>query len=410
MRHELNIHSLQKTQLHLSPRFYQSLKLLQMSQIQLNQLVQEEIEKNPLLEEVSSTIASYTFPECRSEETLYACLTQQIQESFAFEREKEIAHIFLNTLDEKGFLSSSFAEICYQHALCPQKAKRVLETLQTFHPPGIFAASLQEALLLQLKSQGNSNTEAFQIVEHHFSELITKQYKIIQKKLQIKDFKKAIHLLSKLRFRPAECFINEPTPAIYPDFILHADEEEWSLSLNEAHFPHLALRSEYKSLSLDTLEEKRVFQEWLSSAKWLIYALKKRRSLLLKIVFFILKRQKNYLLEDKPLKPLKLQDAAKQLQLHLSTISRAILDKYIETPRGIIPIRSLFTISEEKDTLLDLLKQIISEEDKNTPLTDEQIANNLKDKGVLIARRTVAKYRKTLKISDTKTRKILKTN
>lgn len=391
----------------MSFQLQKALHILQLSQMELKQFIQEELEKNPLLEEISSPQSNHSFAEIPHKESLYAKILRQIKESFEEESDQKIAQILLEHLDEKGFISLPLEEIKNFHHLSMDQITSVLNVLQTIHPPGVFARNLQESLLLQLKAQGNTNTEAFHIVENYFSDLIHGRYKKIQNKSKINNFRETIDILAKLRLRPIEDFSDEIVPHVTPDFTIHQIENNWSCSLNEEDLPKLEIRTDYESLKLISSDEKETLSCWTQSAKWLLRSLKTRRQILTKIVFYVLKYQINYLLGDGHLKKLSLQEVAKHLNLHESTVSRAISHKYVKTARGTLLIRSLFTASVTARSAKQILEEIISQENKKSPLTDSNLSEELQKRGLSISRRTVAKYRKELKIIATSARKTL---
>ncbi len=393
-----------KTKQSLSPQkrltmtfhLQKALRLLQMSQVELKMFLQEELEKNPFLEEIAPPISNISLEEIPYQESIYSKIITQITENFSEKSDQEIAKILLEHLNEKGFLSISLEEIQNEHSIALEKITSILNTMQTFHPPGIFARNLQESLLLQLKALKMENTSAYHIAKHFFSDLLHGRYKKIQKESNIDHVKEAIHILSKLRLHPME--EESLSHPVIEDFTLTQENEHWDYFLNESILPKISLQTHFETIELKTPEEKELVQHWTDSAKWLLRSLKKRRQLLMKIVFYILKYQIGYLLGNDPLKPLTLQEAASHLQVHESTVSRAISHKYIKTPKGLISIRSLFTLFPSTQTAKQVLEEIIRQENKEKPFKDQDLVIELQKKGIQIARRTVAKYRKELKI------------
>lgn len=391
--------------LHFTFKMSQAFAILQMSQLELAELVQEEIEKNPLLEEISSPKEKETFPETASTLSFYEHMLAQIRENFSSLQEQKSAQLFLEYLDEKGFLSMSLREIGEKESISEEYLERILQVLQTFHPPGLFARSLQESLLLQLKHQGLENTDISHLVEHYFADFLHGRYRKIQQKMKTIDIGEAIHRLALLQLRPLNFFKSEILSPIIPDIIIENSGDKWTIRVEDDALPQFQIHAQYSTLTPQSREEQKTLSFWRSQGKWLLHSLKKRKKLLLQVSKYITSRQANYLASQGNLECLTVEEIAEHLSLHSSTISRALAGKYADTPRGIILLRSLINTSPEKVELKDLLENLIEEEDKSKPLTDQQIVEYLLAKNHKIARRTVAKYRTELKIPSAKTRK-----
>jgi len=391
--------------LHFTFKMSQAFAILQMSQLELAELVQEEIEKNPLLEEISQPLEKGVVPEPASSCSFYDHMLGQIRENFSSVKEQKSAELFLEYLDEKGFLSTSLKEIGEKESLSEEYLEKILQILQTFHPPGLFARSLQESFLLQLKHQDLANTDVFYLVEHHFADFLHGRYRMIQQKMKTIDIGDAIHKLALLQLRPLNFFKQEILVSVIPDIIIENSGDKWVIRVEDDSLPQFQFSAQYSGLTAQSREEQKTLSFWRSQGKWLFHALKKRKELLLQIAKYIASRQTNYLASQGNLEYLTIEEIATHLSLNPSTISRALAGKYADTPRGVIPFRSLINISPEKVELKELLHTIIGEEDKKKPLTDQQIVNYLKEKNHKIARRTVAKYRTELKIPSATARK-----
>ena len=383
----------------------QALEILQMPQIELAQWLSQEIEKNPLLEEIPSSKKNYSQEEIASPVSLYDHLKLQIRESFPLTAEQAIAEEFLEHLDEKGYLCTSLEEI----SLLAQKPlphiELILATLHTFDPPGIFARSLQESLLLQLKAQGDLQSSAFYLIRDCFDDLIHGRYSSIKKKIGSVDLSKAIQKLARLHFRPGAAYQCETAPLAIPDLRIAQTEKGWTIEVGEDELPKFQIHSAYESISPESPEEKESLRAWSTAGKWLFRSLKRRRKILTEIGIFLIRMQAPYLSMKGNLRSMSLQDLAANLQLHESTLSRALSGKYAETPRGLIPLRSLFTAFATTDHAKKALQQLISQENKTRPLTDDELSSHLKKEGHPIARRTIAKYRRDLKIGSASARK-----
>lgn len=375
----------------ISFRLRQALRILQMPQSELAQFLSEEIEKNPLLEWDGNVRLQTSAPltELEAKPSLQEHLLRQIRERFSSPFEQKQAAQLLQELDERGYLEPEVED------------SPILFALQRFDPPGIFARSLKECLLLQIES----DSSLFHLVKDCFEDLLKGRFEKIRKRTGIQDLAPLLQRLSKLRFRPAELFKTEI--ALFPsaDLLLSEAEEGWTVEVKEEDLPKFHIRTEYKNLALQSLEEKENLREWTAAGKWLLRSLKRRKSILLTLGASLVKKQGDYLLQKGPLHPLTIQEMASQLNLSESTLSRALSGKYALTPRGQIPLRSLFLAAPEAQRAKDALREMVEREDKARPMSDGEIQKRLKSQGFDLARRTVAKYRTQLKIAHARLRK-----
>lgn len=378
----------------------QALEILQMSQQELGLWLHSEIEKNPLLELKPLSSKKRFEGDVPSSPTLYEHLQNQIRENFSEPEDRLLAGVFLEQLDERGFIA------CPLDTISRKPVETVLFVLQTFDPPGIFARNLQEAFLLQLKAKGKSGTVAFRLVETCFEDLLHGRYTAIKKKLG-SDLGSAIRDLARLSFRPADAFAHQPTSPVHPDLHISKIDGGWTLELIEDELPKFHIQNEYLALEPDTPEEKEALRDFKTQAKWICRSLNRRRNLLREIGRILICKQAPYLDQKGPLTSLTMRELAEKLEIHESTLSRALADKYASTPRGIIPLRSLISATPATETARQILENLISSEDKRKPLTDEELAQELKAKGFSIARRTIAKYRTQLKLGSASQRKHL---
>lgn len=377
----------------------QALEILQMPQQELAQWLLSEIEKNPLLE-LKPNHAKKRFDfDLPATVTLYEYLLAQIRENFSDPKEQLLAEIILENLDERGFISTPLEEIT------PKATEKVLTVLQTFDPPGIFARDLQESLLIQLKMKGKEKSLSYQLVENCFDDLLHGRYTLIKKKLKIDHIADSVRELSRLSFRPAHAFKKEPVCSIIPDIEIHKVEGGWAFKLIEEELPQFHIQNEYLHLQVHSKEEKESLRGFKTQAKWIFRALSRRKKLLHEICRILICKQSKYLDEKGPLTTLTIKEIAEKLEVHESTISRALYGKYATTPRGTIALKSLTTSAPQTESAKEILQNLIQNEDKTNPLTDDELASELKSKGHLVARRTVAKYRSQLKIGSASIRK-----
>lgn len=382
----------------------QALEMLQMSQLELSQWLHEEIEKNPLLELRTSSVKKGFVDDIASTPTLHEHLNAQIRDHFSCADERRVAEQFLECLDERGFISA-LSEKAEDNFV--RLAPKVLSILQTFDPPGIFARNLPEALLIQLKAKRKKDGDAFRIVEQCFDDLLHSRYKTIQKKLGITDLAPAMKDLSVLSMRPASIFQQDPTVAIHPDLNIVKVDGGWTLELTEDEMPKFHIRTEYLDLEVESADEKEALRGFKTQAKWIFRSLERRKKLLREIGRVLVCKQSAYLSQKGPLVQVTIKELSEKLEMHESTLSRALAGKYASTPRGIIPLRSLISSAPATQSAREVLEKLVREEDKKKPLTDDELAKALKEQGFPVARRTIAKYRTQLKIGTAAQRKHL---
>lgn len=387
----------QQRRLAMTFHMQQALAILQMPQIELSEFIQEEIDKNPLLDEVRKPKNRFVECDVTSSESVYENLLRQIRDHFSNKQDEQIAKKILENLDEKGFVSMPSLDIAEEN---------ILMIMQTFDPPGIFARNLQESFLLQLKAQGNENTDIYRLVRDHFHDFLHGRYGQLKKKCSSIDLAEAIQKLATLQTRPLDRFKREISNPIIVDLKIRKTETGWSVGINDEDLPKFQLHTRYDSISPKSKDEQETIGLWRSQGKWLINALTRRKELLLQIGICLARYQSQFLEQRGNLRPLTNQELAWELGVHESTISRAISRKYVETPRGIMLLRSLFTSSKANKQAKDIIQELINQENKKIPMTDDELSEELKKRGCPVARRTISKYRKELQIPSVHTRKI----
>lgn len=354
------------------------------------------------------------------EPTLQEQLLQEARQTFETERTLQIAEILIGYIDQFGFLKTPLPEICLLHQISEEELKPVLDEIQTFEPYGIGASTIQESLLIQLRCLHKENTLAYRIVKDYYDHLLHNHIPLIQKKLKcsFEAIQQAIENdISKLDLHPGTHFSSELPHTIIPDVILREEGEHLIVDVERDYTPSLRLNHRYLKMLEDPAilaETKHFIKHHMFSARWLVRNLQQRYSTLERIAQVLADRQYDFFTKaDGQLVPLTMKTLADELNLHESTIARTVSNKYIFSPRGLFPLRSFFTnkyVSEEgldlssrtvKDEILDL----IANEDKNHPLSDEKLSLMLKEKGITCARRTVAKYRGVLNIGNTQQRR-----
>lgn len=304
-----------------------------------------------------------------------------------------------------------------------------LEELQSqLDPPGTAARDTRECLLLQIQAlqrAGTASPDALAIarrmIADHMEDLTQNRLPRISEKtgFNIDQIKTGLELMKRLSLAPARRLVEESQPPIIPDAIVEYDEEQdrYIAFLNDTRLPNLRINKQYAEMARDKNVPKKdrdFLKTNMSNAQWLIDAVGQRRHTLLRVIGVVVEAQRDFFdYGPQALKPLPMTQVADQLGIHVATVSRAVADKYLQTPRGIVPLRKFFTGGLATDTGQDMsydavraaLQEVITGEDKGKPLSDEAIVDALKAKGIEIARRTVAKYRDQLGIPSARLRK-----
>ena len=357
------------------------------------------------------------------------------------EEKRNLAEYIIGNIDDDGYLRRDLLSISDDLAfnmnmnVTEEELEELLEVIQEFDPAGVGARDLRECLLLQIqrKRANPATLLAEKIISENFEEFTKKHYDKILKKYEVteEELKDALNEILKLNPKPGGSYsnpLNKSNQVIVPDFILETHDGELQLSLNQRNVPDLRMSSHYmdmlksysenrKNISRDQKDAMMFVKQKLDSAKWFIDAIRQRHHTLLVTMSEIIDFQKEYFMEgdETKLKPMILKDIADRTGLDISTISRVSNSKYIQTHFGIFPLKYFFSEGMQKDTgeevstreIKKILEDCISNEDKRKPLTDDRLAQILKEKSYPIARRTVAKYREQLGIPVARMRKEL---
>lgn len=307
--------------------------------------------------------------------------------------------------------------------------RRALSAVQLLlDPPGVAARDVRECLLLQVDALAERPGEPAgqwavvrRLVNDHLDDLAQNRLpRIVEKTgLSMDELKRAMERMHLLSLAPARQLVQEPPSAIVPDAIVEydADADRYVAYLNDSRMPGLRINREYAMLAKDRAAPKATrefLKKSLSNAAWLIDAVEQRRRTLLRVIQVVVQAQRDYFdYGPQALRPLPMTQVAEQLGVHVATVSRAVAEKYLLTPRGVVPLRSFFsggtqTQSGEEmswDAIKAALKEVIDAEDKSNPLSDDALADELKKRGIEIARRTVAKYRDQLGVPSARLRK-----
>jgi RNA polymerase sigma-54 factor len=354
-------------------------------------------------------------------------------------RQVVFAEEFIGNIDEDGYLKASIEDITIgvndmvkQAAeestideedlpmYTVEEAADMLAIIQNLDPPGVGARDLRECLMLQLKEAGLEQSVPYRLVRDCFDELINHRWSEISKRFGISpsDVQKAADEIQKLDPKPGIKYSDLSDNYIIPDLIVDKIDGKYHVFLNDSNLPRLKLSKTYQELARDKKkfegENKEFISNKLNSANWMIQAIEQRRQTMLKVMNYIVERQRDFFEKGvQYLKPLTLREVAEVINMHESTVSRVTNEKFVQTPRGVLPLKFFFSSGLSTTAGEDVsargikaqIEKLVSDEDAKHPLTDQAIVNILKQNGVQIARRTVAKYRDQLGVLSARMRK-----
>jgi len=335
--------------------------------------------------------------------------------------ELQIGEYLIGSLNETGYLTCSLAEVANTFKVELAQVEKVLGYIQSMEPVGIGARSLQEALLIQLRHRGMAESITAEIVRNHFEALKQRKYAEIAKRLHIsvEEVQEHANVIKDLDPKPGYELSTDDVRYITPDLIVERVGEEYVVFLNDKNIPRLRISTAYRreldrTNSNGNKETRDFILGRLSSARWLIQTIEQRRRTMVKVMECIVDEQREFF-EKGPgfLRPLTLQQVASRIGMHESTVSRVTTNKYVQTPRGVFELKYFFSSSldtEDGDEVSakaakTRILEIIGKEEARRPLSDQKIADILKKDGLIIARRTVAKYREQLRILPARLRK-----
>jgi len=465
----------------MTPLLQQAIQLLQLSTLELQEVVQKELLENPLLEEVPTEnpetpeasapgetptptaptaevqplepppvdrergtddlpfdLTAVMFDD-HEERSLVAqedrdelpfenmvrsvsSLTDYLDEQLRFAVEdaavRRIGNEIIGNLDEDGYLRAEVSEIAERCQVSVEEVEKVLALVQAFDPSGVAARSIQECLLIQLKSDPNPDPVSVEIVEQYFEDLSKRRYPDIARalKLSLDRVMESVEEIMGLEPKPGRRFGGSDSRYIIPDVVVHKMGSEYVVVLNEDGIPRLRVNSLYRSLLRSSGDEARAYVEQkLRSAVWLIKSVDQRQRTLRKVTQSIVKFQREFLDKGLPyLRPLSLRDVGEDIGMHESTISRVTTNKYVETPQGLFELKFFFHSGIASGTgemvssvsVKKMIQDLLANEDPSKPLSDQEVAQILKGRGLVIARRTVAKYREELGILPSHQRRL----
>jgi RNA polymerase sigma-54 factor len=336
---------------------------------------------------------------------------------------KRLVEYVITHIDERGYLSTTLEEIgrSYDVPVTPEQLEESLKTVQKCEPLGVGARDTAECLLLQLTSETPYREVVRVLIQNHLEDITHNRLPLIQKKtgFDLHTITEAIKVLGHLSLRPGAPFTAEKIPYVEPDLVVERTEAgEYTVRLLDDWVPSIYISKRYIELYKDRGSNPKVreyLKRKIQAAQWLMESIEQRRNTLEKVTRAIIKHQRKFLDQGpEHIEPLKMQQIADQVGVHVTTVSRAVDEKWVQTPRGIFPLKRFFgggthTANGEEvawETIKNKLLEIIGTENKAEPLSDEDLVNKLSEVGYPVARRTVTKYRKMLKIPSSRQRKI----
>jgi RNA polymerase sigma-54 factor len=347
-------------------------------------------------------------------------LLEQMRTSDLPESHHPIGELIVGNIDEHGYLKATLEEMSAAGGFPPEQIEAVVKVIQTFHPAGVGARDLRECLLLQLERQRRQETLEYKIIAQHFGALSRRRIPEISKATgaDLDDVQEALHRIARLDPRPGRDFLPEGDIYVVPEVFVTKSGDDYVIGTNREHIPHLRISNTYKDLMAQngaSPEVKNYIRDKIRAGKFLIKSLHQRQQTIVNIAREIVNRQREFL--DKGvahLKPLTMSQVAEVVGVHETTVSRAVSGKYIETPQGVYEMKYFFTSGIQtaagqgmsNTSVKEMIAEIFAKEDTTKPLSDDDVAGMLKEKGIVIARRTVAKYRGELNILPSNLRKV----
>ena len=344
---------------------------------------------------------------------------KKLQDINASELELEISEYILGNLDDSGYLTIDKILILDKFNISEKFLEKLLIKIRHLDPPGIASINLQECLLSQLEIFYPKENLAINVIKNYFSDYANHRYSKLVKKINCSkdEMNNVINLISILNPRPGINYSDNDNYSIIPDIIVEMQNEKWVIIENNQHFPQLKINKNYKDMICDKKIDKdteKFIKQKIQSANWFMNAISNRYSTIVKIMKSIMKHQERYFNSDeREIKPLILKTIAKDINMDLSTISRATKEKYVQLPWGIVELKTFFSEGIKmsngeivsSNTVKKEILEIIKDEDIKKPINDEGLASELLKRGYQIARRTVSKYRENLGIPVSRLRK-----
>jgi RNA polymerase sigma-54 factor len=354
------------------------------------------------------------------EESLAQTLMEQLRDTDLSAEQRGIAELIIGNIDDYGYLKATVEELAASTNLPAEKISGVLKVIQTFDPPGVGAGNLRECLLLQLERAGQQDTLEYRIVRDFMDALGKRRIPEIARGTgrTIAEVQAALGRIARLEPRPGRAFLPDMDQYVLPEVFVQQAGGDFTVTTNDEYIPHLRISNIYKDLMAqggNSPEVKNYIREKIRAGKFLIKSLHQRQQTILNIAKEIVKRQHEFMEKGVAyLKPMTMAQVAAVVGVHETTVSRAVSAKYMQTPQGVFEMKYFFTAGLQTATgdgvsntsVKDMIAEIFKGEDTTKPLSDQEVVEMLRDKGIVIARRTVAKYRTELNILPSNLRKV----
>jgi RNA polymerase sigma-54 factor len=352
--------------------------------------------------------------------SLQETLLEQVRESALPQDQWPIAEMLIGNIDDYGYLKATVDELAFSTSLTADKILSVLKVIQSFDPPGVGARDLRECLMLQLERTGRQNTLEYRIVSDFMEALGKRRIPEIARGTgtEVDEVQDALENIARLEPRPGRAYLPDNEQYILPEVFVHRSGDDYVVTTNNEHIPHLRISNTYKDLMAqdgNTAEVRNYIREKIRAGKFLIKSLHQRQQTILNISKEIVARQREFMERGvSALKPLTMVQVAQVVGVHETTVSRAVSGKYMQTPQGIFEMKYFFTAGIQtasgdgmsNTSVKDMIAEMFKNEDPGKPLSDQEVVKMLSDKGIVIARRTVAKYRTELNILPSNLRKV----
>lgn len=364
--------------------------------------------------------------------SLQETLLEQMRLSDITHEQWSIAEMIIGNIDDYGYLNPSpnskppltpqqiIESLAYATSIPAEKILEVLKIIQTFHPPGVGARDLRECLMLQLERSGRKDTLEYKVVDQYMTALGKRRFPEIARGLgiEVEDAQEVASRIAHLEPRPGRDFLPNDDRFILPEVFVTKNGEDYNITTNNEHIPHLRISNTYKDLMAQansSAEVRDYIREKIRAGKFLIKSLHQRQQTILNIAREIVNRQREFMEKGVAyLKPMTMVQVAEVVGVHETTVSRAVSAKYMDTPQGLFEMKYFFTsgiqtsdgVGMSNKSVKDMIAEMFRQEDQTKPLSDQEIVKMLGEKGIVIARRTVAKYRAELNILPSNLRKV----
>lgn len=361
----------------------------------------------------------YMFDSLVAGTSLQENLIEQVRLSEFNDEERQIAEMIIGNIDDRGYLRASVDELSFSTNIPREKIDKVLKVIQSFHPPGVGARDLRECLLLQMERAEKTSTLEYRIVRDYMEALGKRKLPEIARGcgVSIEQIQQTMERIAQLEPHPGRDFLPDNEVFIVPEIFVQKIGDDFVVTSNNEHVPHLRISNTYKDI-MSQAESSAEAREWIRekirAGKFLIKSLHQRQQTIMNIAREIVTRQREFMEKGVScLKPMTMVQVAEAVGVHETTVSRAVSGKYMQTPQGIFEMKYFFTsgiktasgVGMSNTSVKDMINEMINKEDPTKPLSDDQIVKMLSEKGIVIARRTVAKYRSELNILPSHLRK-----